>query len=434
MGMITVEEALSRCLSTDLPRRTEILPLSEADGRLLAEDLYAPSPLPRWDNSAMDGFAIRYADCTPHSGTPAQPGCELSTPSEPPPATAHLRTIGTIAAGDMPDTAVTPGTTLRIMTGAPLPAGADTVVMRENVTDADGVAIIHGMPRRGQHIRRAGEEVALGQLAVPAGTALTPPVIGLCASMGLSDVTVAARPRVALLGTGDELVPPGQPLEPGQIYSSNSLALAAMVRQAGGEPVDCGIAPDTLEGTRAAFQRALDTGCDLILSTGGVSVGDFDVVKEALTDVGAEMVFWKVRVKPGKPLAMGMIGDRPAFGLPGNPVSCMVNFLQFVRPLIRRAVGDPRPFLPAVPATLRGSLRKRHGRAELVRVVLSWSESGLIAETTGGQSSGWISSMARADGLLLLGIDSEGAADGDAVVVQIIRPGFLSSETPQYPW
>lgn len=434
MGMLTVEEALSRCLSTDLPRRTEVLPLSEADGRLLAEDLHAPSPLPRWDNSAMDGFAIRHADCTPHPDTTAQPGCELSTPSEQPPATARLRTLGTIAAGDMPDTAVMPGTTLRIMTGAPLPAGADTVVMRENVTDADGVAIIHGMPRQGQHIRRAGEEVALGQLAVPAGTELTPPVIGLCASMGLSEVTVAARPRVALLGTGDELVPPGQPLEPGQIYSSNSLALAAMVREAGGEPIDCGIAPDTLEGTRAAFQRALDTGCDLILSTGGVSVGDFDVVKDALTDVGAEMVFWKVRVKPGKPLAMGMIGDRPAFGLPGNPVSCMVNFLQFVRPLIRRAVGDPRPFLPAVPATLRGNIRKRHGRAELVRVVLSWSESGLIAETTGGQSSGWISSMARADGLLLLGIDSEGAADGDAVTVQIIRPGFLSAERPQYPW
>lgn len=432
--MLTVEEALSRCLSTDLPRRTETVPLAEADGRLLAADLYAPSPLPRWDNSAMDGFAVRFADCTPAADTAEQPGCSVHAPAAQPQATARLRILGTIAAGDMPETPVTPGTTLRIMTGAPMPAGADTVVMREHVTDDDGVAIIHGMPRSGQHIRRAGEEVATGQLAVPAGTVLTPAVIGLCASMGMAAVEVAARPRVALLGTGDELVPPGQPLAPGQIYSSNSLALAAMVRQAGGEPIDCGIAPDTLEGTREAFQRALATGCDLILSTGGVSVGDFDVVKDALADVGAEMVFWKVRVKPGKPLAMGMIGDRPAFGLPGNPVSCMVNFLQFVRPLIRRALGDPRPFLPAVPATLRGSVSKRHGRAELVRVVLSWDGDGLVAETTGGQSSGWISSMARADGLLLLGVDSTGASDGDAVSVQVINPGFLSAAAPQYPW
>ncbi|MFT5681350.1 MAG: molybdopterin molybdotransferase [Myxococcota bacterium] len=433
--MLTVEQALSRCLSTTLPRRTETIPLSQADKRLLATDLRAPSPLPRWDNSAMDGFAIQHADCAPTPDAADQSGCDISAPEVLPTATAQLTILGTIAAGDMPDTAVTPGTTLRIMTGAPMPAGADTVVMRENVTtDTDGRALIHGMPRFGQHIRRAGEEVAFNALAIPAGTALTPSVIGLCASMGMAEVEVAARPRVALLATGDEVVPPGQPLQPGQIYSSNSLALAAMIREAGGEPIDCGIAPDTLEGTRAAFRRALATGCDLILSTGGVSVGDFDVVKDALTDVGAEMVFWKVRVKPGKPLAMGMIGDVPAFGLPGNPVSCLVNFLQFVRPLIRRALGDPRPFLPAVPATLSGSISKRHGRAELVRVVLSWSATGLIATLTGGQSSGWISSMARANGLLMLGIDSTGAADGEAVTVQVISPGFLSAEQPQYPW
>ncbi len=428
--MLTVEEALSRCLSIPLPRRVETIPLAEADGRLLAADLHAPAPLPRWDNSAMDGFAIRIADCAPADGA-GQSGCEADAPAALPAPVARLRILGTIAAGDMPDQPVTAGCTLRIMTGAPLPAGADTVVMRENVTvSPEGLAIIHGMPRAGQHIRRAGEELAAGELAMPAGSTLTPAAIGLCASMGLTAVPVAVRPRVALLATGDEVVPPGQPLAPGQIHSSNSLALAAMIREAGGEPIDCGIAPDTLEGTRAAFQRALQTGCDLILSTGGVSVGDFDVVKEALADVGAEMVFWKVRIKPGKPLAVGMIGDRPAFGLPGNPVSCMVNFLQFVRPLIRRALGDPRPFLPAVPAVLRGRLTKRHGRAELIRVTLSWSESGLVATPTGGQSS----SMALADGLLLLGVDSDGAADGDVVRVQVTSPGFLSAAQPEYPW
>ena len=339
----------------------------------------------------------------------------------------------------MPEQPVESGCTAAIMTGAPMPDGADTVVMRENVTvhtDDSGQAWahIHGMPRSGQHIRRSGEEVQTGDLAIPAGIALAPAAIGLCASMGLTTVEVAARPRIGILATGDEVVPPGEPLSPGQIWSSNTLALSAMVSEAGGEPIDCGIAPDTLEGTRAAFQRALETGCDLILSTGGVSVGDFDVVKDALEDVGAEMVFWKVRVKPGKPLAMGVIGGRPAFGLPGNPVSCLVNFLQFVRPLIRRALGDPRPFLPAVPATLSGNLTKRHGRAELVRVTLEWGESGLIAQPTGKQSSGWISSMARADGLLLLGIESTGAADGEQVRVQVISPTFLSAAQPQYPW
>ena len=433
--MLTLQQALSQCLDSPLPRRVERAPLGEADGRILAEDLHAPSPLPRWDNSAMDGYAVRVSDFT--SAGPDQPGCGEAAGGHP--VTARLTVTQTIAAGTTPAGPVLPGTAARIMTGAPMPEGADAVVMREHTAvhalpDGSEQVWIHGTPRAGQHIRRAGEEIRAGQRALPAGSTLTPAAIGLCATLGLTEVAVAVRPRVAIIATGDEVVRPGQPLQPGQLYSSNTPALMSMVRAAGGVPIDCGIAPDTLEGTSAVFRAALATGCDLLLSTGGVSVGDFDVVKEALADVGAKMAFWKVRIKPGKPLAMGVIGGKPALALPGNPVSCLVNFLQFVRPLIRTALGDPRPFLPAVPATLQGDVRKRAGRAELIRVTLSWEDGQLMARTTGSQSSGQVSSMAIAHGLLLLGIESTGAADGETLPVQVFDTGFLAAATPQYPW
>jgi molybdopterin molybdotransferase len=206
------------------------------------------------------------------------------------------------------------------------------------------------------------------------------------------------------------------------------------VAAAGGEPIDCGNAPDTLEGTRAAFRRALDTGCELLVSTGGVSVGDFDVVKQALAEEGAEMRFWKVRMKPGKPLAFGVIGGRPAFGLPGNPVSCMVNFLQYVRPLIRKALRDPLPYLPVVDACLADPIRKRAGRNELCRVTLRWSEDGLLASSTGSQGSGMTTSMVLAHGFALLGPDSTGAAAGSTIPVQIIEGAFLAQATPGLRW
>jgi molybdopterin molybdotransferase len=240
---------------------------------------------------------------------------------------------------------------------------------------------------------------------------------------------------VGILSTGDEVQPAGQPLQRGQIWSSNTAALIGMVASAGGEAVDCGIAPDTLEGTRAAFQRGLDAGCDLLLSTGGVSVGDFDLVKEAMGALGAEMLFWKVRIKPGKPLALGSIAGVPAFGLPGNPVSCLVNFLQFVRPVIRGALGDPRPYLPVLRARLTASYHKRHRRAEFVRVRVAIEAGALTATPTGNQSSSWISSMADADGLMLVGAECSGFDAGALVWVQPVRGGgFFSASEPAYPW
>lgn len=440
--MLSVEEALARVLAVELPRRTETVSLWEAHGRFLAQEVRATMPLPRWDNSAMDGYAVRAADtagaappseadpCGP-GGEPLPPGRDADGGAEP----VVLEVLETIAAGQVGRSRVGPGQCARIMTGAPVPEGADAIVMREHVVDLrDGRVRIERAAGPGQHIRRAGEETREGDLHLSPGDRLDAPSVGLCAAFGLQRLRVAAPPRVAILATGDEVVVPGQPLAPGQIYSSNTLALSGLVREAGGLPLDAGIATDDLAGTRAAFRGALALEPDLILSTGGVSVGDFDVVKEALAEEGADMRFWKVRVKPGKPLAFGVIGDRPAFGLPGNPVSCLVNFLQFVRPVIRRALGDPRPFLPVLSARLTSEVRKKPGRNELVRVSLRWEGDTLLATPTRSQSSGQVSSLVRGHGFALLSAGCTEVAAGGGVAVQIFDPDFAAQAEPGYRW
>ena len=431
--MLRVEEALARVMAVELSRRAERVALWDAPGRWLAEDVHAAEPLPRWDNSAMDGYAVVAADTAllPHGGR----GDTCAAPGEPATSGRSLRVLETIAAGQVGTETVVPGTCSRIMTGAPMPLGADAVVMREHVDETHADEVVVGrFARAGQHVRRAGEEQVAGARLVAAGTPLPAAALGLCAMAGRTVVTVVARPRVAILATGDEVQPPGSHLGPGQIWSSNTVALAAMVREAGGEPVDAGIAPDHLEGTRAAFREALSSKPDLLLSTGGVSVGDFDVVRQALADVGADMDFWKVRMKPGKPLAFGVIGGVPAFGLPGNPVSCLVNFLQFVRPVIRRALGDPRPFLPVREATLTAPVRKRTGRDELVRVSLAAGADGLLATPTRSQSSGQVSSMAQGHGFALLSADCGGAAAGAKVAVQVFDESHACGDGPGYAW
>lgn len=427
--MLTVEEALARCLAAARPVVPERVSLVEAFGRVLVEPLISSVSLPPWDNSAMDGFAVRAADLC--DGATSAGCCDA------PRATGDgvvLRVLETIAAGAVGQHRVEPGTTSRIMTGAPLPEGADAVVMREDSEAVDETHVrLRGSAHVGQHLRRAGSEVRPGDLLLPAGDPLTPAAVGVAASAGQVDLLVARRPRVAVIATGDEIVAPGAPRQPGQIWSSNSLTLLGLVREAGAEPVDCGIAPDTLEGTRAAFRRALD--CDFILSTGGVSVGDFDVVKEALAAEGAEMRFWKVRMKPGKPLAFGLIGGKPAFGLPGNPVSCVVNFFQFVRPVLRVSLGDRRPYLPVVDAVFRGELRRSTGREELVRVTLSWEQGRLTARSTGAQGSDQLTSLARGHGLMLVGRELASLDDGATVAVQLIADApFRRAETPDYRW
>ncbi len=439
--MLTVEAALARCLEIPLSRGVETVPLDAAYGRVLAEPLVAAGALPAWDNSAMDGFAVRSEDFgdldsgAPDPSSGAGEDCCGGPAGE---GEAVLEVLETIAAGSAPRHVVGPGQCSRVMTGAPMPDGADAVVMVEHSVMVGGAGParvrLRGGARPRQHVRRRGEEVAVGATVLPVGAILTPAAVGLCAALGRPVVAVMRRPRVAILSTGDEVIPPGQPLAPGQIWSSNTPALVGMVREAGGVALDCGNAPDTLEGTRAAFRRALERRPDVLLTTGGVSVGDFDVVKDAMAAEGAQMAFWKVRVKPGKPLALGIIGHVPAFGLPGNPVSCMVNFMQFVRPVIRRALGDPAPFLPVVDARLDGRLRKKPGRNELVRVRLHWEPGGWVATPTGPQSSGMLTSMVAAEGLLLLAADAVGAEPGDVLAVQRIDGGLPGAAEPGYRW
>ncbi len=415
--MLRLEEAVARCMAAALPVRTERVPTAAAAGRVLVEDVRAVGPQPPWDNSAMDGYAVIAADFAE--------------------GRAELDVLETIAAGSVGTVPVRRGTTSRIMTGAPLPEGADAIVIRENseplVGRPERVRLVD-QPRPGQQVRLGGEELQAGDLVLPAGTTLGPAHVGLCASVGVAELAVARRPRVGVIATGDEIVMPGGTLGPGQIFASNSQAILAWVTAAGGEAIDCGIARDTLQSTKEAFSRALSEGCDFVVSTGGVSVGDFDVVKEAMEGVGAAMDFWKVRVKPGKPLAFGRIGDRPAFGLPGNPVSCQVGFLQFVRPVIRASLGDPNPYLPVVTATLADGHPHRPGRAELVRVRLRVDGGGFVAHRTGHQGSGRSSSMAQAHGLALVDADSEGVAPGSAIAVQVYDWSFLAGSTPGYRW
>jgi molybdopterin molybdotransferase len=431
VGVLTVREALTRCLTTAPSVRTERVSLSLALGRVLAEDVVSQTSLPPWDNSAMDGFAVRTADTMGgRDGTQEVDAC--FTDGEPGKQGPWLEVIEVIAAGSVPTRPLSSGQAARIMTGAPVPAGCDAVVMQEHTTSMDGRVQIQQEARAGQHIRREGENLRAGALAVSKGTVLNPGHLGLCASVGQSTLEVARQPRVGIVSTGDELIRAGQALGPGQIYASNSATLAALVTMAGGIPVDCGIAPDNLEATRKAFQRAAE--CDLILSTGGVSVGDFDLVLDAMESLGATMEFWKVRMKPGKPLALGIIGGTPAFGLPGNPVSSHVGFLQFVRPWLRTALGDPNPFLPVVKARLEFPFRKRAGRVELVRVHVVLTDSGWLAKDTGSQSSGSPSSMASSNGLLLA---EEGALDlpvGTTVCVQLIQGNMMGIAHPGYPW
>lgn len=389
--MLSLEEAQQQILDAATPLAAEQLPLSECLGRVLSDDVIASVQLPPWDNSAMDGFAIRAAE----------------TPGE-------LPISDTIAAGRAPGTELAPNTCMKIMTGAPVPIGADSVVMRENVEERESSALFSEPATFARHIRRAGEDVEVGSLLLPAQTELGPGELAILAAQGNVRVSVYRRPRVAILSTGDELVPLGQTPAPGQIISSNNITLAAQVQQAGAIAIDAGIVPDTMLDTVRALRSLQDY--DILLTSGGVSVGDFDFVKDAYEKVGIANNFWKVAVKPGKPLAFGVRDTgQLVLGLPGNPASSLVSFELFVRPLLRKLMGHASPRRARVPVSLSESIAKRPGRTHIVRATLHREGAILIASPLSKQGSGMHRSMAQVDCFLELPRDAGDFAAGSTV-------------------
>ena len=349
--MISFAAARQICLDIEMPTRKVELDSKRALGLFLADFIYSPIPQPLYNNSAMDGYAVKAADV---QQTPVQ-----------------LQVIDQIPAGSVPTHEITTGTCAKIMTGAPVPQGADAVVIIENTAPTNNEWVqINSPVVVGKNIRKAGEEFKKGDLLLAKHQRVTPGVVGLCASVGIRKIVVYAPPRVGIISTGDEVKPVGSPLQPGQIWSSNSSSLYTAIAQVHATPIDCGIAKDSIESIRNAFHKAIDAKCDIIVSTGGVSVGEFDLVKAAMADMGVDIHFWKVKMKPGKPLAVGTIGKVPLFGLPGNPVSCLVGFYQFVRPIIRRALGATYLDLPTQQALLGHDITKKHSRAEFFRVTL----------------------------------------------------------------
>ncbi len=381
--MLAFDEALERVLR-DAPRlESERVPLVELSGRVLAERLLADVPMPAFDYSAMDGYAV---DSRAFAGD----GPWL------------LPVVGESRTGAVPP-ALEPGSACRIFTGAELPRGADSIVMQEDVERDGARARFSARPRRGDHVRKAGEDLALGAVALEIGTRLGPAQIGLVAALDRGAALVARRPRVAVLATGDELRSPGSPRRPGTIPESNSFAISAMARVAGADAAIAPAARDHRQKTIAAIERALAES-DLLVTIGGVSVGDHDLVRPALEAAGAELDFWKVRIKPGKPLVSGRAGKTRVLGLPGNPVSALVTFALFGVPLLRAMQGDAKPVPTYRSARLTEALRQKPGRRGYYRAILDGDRVTPLAN----QASGAPTSAAWANSLVVVPEESDG--------------------------
>lgn len=381
--MISVREALDLVLC-ELPHLgIEQVPLPHALGRVLAAPVRAARDIPPFRNSAMDGYAVRAVDTAAATAT----------------VPVRLRILELVGAGALPRQTVGPGTATKIMTGSPMPDGADAVVRLEDTAEHGGGVDVHTAVAAGSNVRHAGEDMRAGETVLTPGRALRPADIGLLASLGVAVVGVRRKPAVAILSTGDELVELGQPLAPGQIVNSNAYTLAAAVEEAGGTPRLLGIVRDTVEETRRAFLDAFSS--DVVLSTGGVSMGTFDLVRATLAELGVVERFWKVAQKPGKPLAFGMRNGVPVFGLPGNPVSSLVCFYVYVRPALRAMQGFEYLHLPSVEAILDETVRTANGLTEFVRCTVVGEPGDYHARATGSQSSGVLRSLSLGQGLLV---------------------------------
>jgi molybdopterin molybdotransferase len=395
-ALLSVEVALERIAELVEPLSDiEKVPVREALGRILAEDLISPVDVPNHTNAAMDGYAICATD--------------LSRPK--------LTVVGTAWAGRAFEGALEPGQCVRIMTGSVMPDGSDTVIMQERVErDGDTIRIVPG-EKPGQHVRQAGEDLSAGSIALLGGQRLFPAELGITASLGIGQLFVLRKPRVAFFSNGDELRSISEPLALGEVYDSNRYTLHGMLTRAGVELIDLGVVPDDRARLQDTFEHAA-TMADLVITSAGASVGDADYVHEILNRIG-EVGFWKIAMKPGRPLSVGKIGGTLFFGLPGNPVSVMVTFYQFVLPALRKLSGEQAISSFRCSAQVTNRLTKKPGRTEFQRGHLSLNDRGeLIVKHSGEQGSGILSSMSRANCFVILPADSDGANIGDTVTVE----------------
>lgn len=397
--MIFIEDAQRIISSHTAFQSVESVPLLQGVGRIIAEDVHAPWDIPMTDNSAMDGYAFS-------SKSPVQ---------------EHWVVADFIPAGSERTTPVATGEVVRIMTGAPIPPGCDTVVPIEEVEQTSyGIRLV-GEIKPGAHIRKRGEDVRANDLVVSAGSVIRPQEIGLLVSLGKTEVSVYRTVRVAILATGDELIEAGATPISGMSINSNSYSLAAQVLEAGGEPLLIGIAADTAEATREKIREGLTA--DILITTGGVSVGDRDFVKESIQELGGNLLFWKVNMKPGKPVAFAVLGNKPVFALPGNPVAAMVAFEMFVRPAMLKMMGHSRIFRPVVRATVTEQMKNREDRPHFVRVRVTLEHGIYRAISTGNQSSASLASLTRGNGLLRLEPNTSIASESSAEITLLDR-GF----------
>lgn len=411
--LLNPDDAVARILSGIAPIGDESVPLRDALNRILATSITSDIDLPPFANSSMDGFAVRADDTI---------GASSDAP-------VRLNVVMDIPAGSFPDHALEQGQAARIMTGAPVPEGATAVIPVENTdqnwrggessTTTTEVSLFSSV-KTGDSIRLAGEDIARGQIVLNAGTLIRPQELGVLAALGHAQVRVIRRPKVAILSTGDELIPVDQPLTPGKIRDTNAYTLAGLITLYGGEPITIPTAKDTLEDARLRFQEALDRQPDIVLSSAGVSVGAFDVVRTVLDELG-EIDFWRVNLRPGKPVAFGSIGASriPFFGLPGNPVSAMVTFDVFVRPVLLKMTRRADA-IPTINATVDEPIRS-DGRRSYLRAFLSHKSDGWHARLTGTQSSGALMSMVLADGLLIVPEGMTDVAVGTVLPVRLLK-------------
>jgi molybdopterin molybdotransferase len=392
--MLSVEDAQAEILGRARLLPTERVDILAALGRVLAEPIHSTRRIPPWPNSSMDGYAVRASDTRP---------------------AATLRVIDRVIAGSLPTRTVGAGEATRIFTGAPMPSGADAVVPQEDVDAHDGVIALRVTVEAGAFVRLAGEDLREGDLVLEPGRAIGAAEIGLLATLGRTHVAVGRRPRVAVLSTGNELADLGTEPTPAQIPNSNTYSLMAQIIEAGGLPLNLGVAPDRLEVIAERITRGREA--DVLVTSAGVSVGELDLVREALVNAGADLHLWKVDMRPGKPITFGSLAGRPVFGLPGNPVSAMVTFELFVRPMLltmqgRRAISRPR-----IRATAVTPIVNRGTRRGYLRVRLEPADGRWKARLTGDQGSGILRSMVSADGLAVLAGDTSVAAGEDVEVI-----------------